>query len=116
MGRRVRTGIAGFDSLVEGGFHEGFIILVSGTPGTGKTLFGLEYLYNGAKKFREKGMFITLEQKLDELRAQASAIGLNLKKLEKNGSLTLMHVPVNELNSETIDRIKSEVKKRNIKR
>ena len=91
---RLRTGIKGFDALVQGGFPQGFIILVSGTPGTGKTLFGLEYLCNGAKKFRERGMFITLEQKLDEVRTQAKGIGLELGSLERKGALALMHIPV----------------------
>jgi len=116
MPRRVKTGIKGFDNLVQGGFPEGSTILVTGTPGTGKTLFGLEYLYNGAKKFREKGMFVTLEQKLDDIREQAKGIGLDLRSLEKNGSIFLMHIPVDELSSETIEKIKQEAKKRKVKR
>ena len=37
--KRVKTGIKGFDGLIEGGIPEGSVILVSGTPGTEKKLF-----------------------------------------------------------------------------
>ena len=113
---RIKTGIKGFDELVQGGFLLGSTVLVIGTPGTGKTLFSLEYAYNGASKFKEKSMFITLEQKLDELRENARNIGLDLEPLEKSGELILMYIPVNELDTHTIDKIKEEVKNKKIKR
>lgn len=116
MSKRVKTGIKGFDKLVEGGLPEGFTILISGTPGTGKTLFALEYLHNGATESKEKSMFVTLEQNLDDVRSQAKRIGLDLKRAENNSSLTLMHVPVEELSEKTIEKIKEEVSKRKIKR
>ncbi len=59
---RVPTGIKGFDNLVEGGLPLGSTVLVSGSPGTGKTILGLEYIYRGANDFGETGMFISFEQ------------------------------------------------------
>ncbi|MBD3310644.1 AAA family ATPase [Candidatus Woesearchaeota archaeon] len=116
MGQRTETGIKGFDRLVQGGFPEGFTVLITGTPGTGKTLFALEYLYNGAKRHRQKSMLITLEQSLDDIRTQAKGIGMDLETLEKKGMLTLMHIPANALAPHTIDDIKKEMRKRKIKR
>ncbi|HLC46802.1 MAG TPA: ATPase domain-containing protein [Candidatus Nanoarchaeia archaeon] len=116
MIERVKTGIKGFDNLIEGGFPKGFVVLLSGTPGTGKTLFSLEYLYNGVMKFGERGMLITLEQNLADVRSQAEKIGINLANLEKKGSLILMHIPSTALNAHTIDEIKKEVKKRKVQR
>lgn len=46
---RVKTGIPGFDELVAGGLPKESNILLTGIPGTGKTIFALQYLYNGAK-------------------------------------------------------------------
>ena len=114
--KRVPTGIKGFDKLVQGGLPQGAVILLIGTPGTGKTLFTLEFLYNGASKFKEKCMYVTLEQSLDDWREQAMQIGLDLKKLEKTGMLTLMHVPIHDLTTQTIELIKKEVKERKIQR
>lgn len=116
MDGRVKTGIKGFDELVQGGLPAGFTVLVTGTPGTGKTLFTLEYLYNGASKFRERSMYVTFEQNLDDIRKQAKLVGLDLKKFESNGLLTLIYIPIVELNAETIGRIKKEAIKRKVKR
>lgn len=116
MIKRTKTGINGFDKLVQGGFPQGFTILIIGTPGTGKTLFTLEYLYNGAAKFREKSMLVTLEQSLEDVRTQALGIGLDLRKLEKSGSLILKAVPVKNFSIETVDEIKKEIKKNKVKR
>jgi circadian clock protein KaiC len=44
---RVPTGILGLDSLIEGGFPKGRSILVTGEPGTGKTIFSLQFLVEG---------------------------------------------------------------------
>ena len=55
---RVATGVAGFDGLVQGGLPAGSNILLTGRPGTGKTIFALQYLYNGALK-GENGIYIS---------------------------------------------------------
>ena len=47
---RVTTGLEDLDPLIEGGFPSGTVGLVSGGPGTGKTLFGLNFLVNGSSK------------------------------------------------------------------
>ena len=78
----VRSGMEGVDSIIGGGFPDGSIVLVSGTPGTGKTIFGLQFLYEGAKN-KEMGMFISFEQEKDDLIRQAAQFGWNLEALEK---------------------------------
>jgi len=62
MVERVPTGISGLDEIIDGGLVKNRQILLSGGPGTGKTLMSYEYLYRGADKFNEKGLFLTLEQ------------------------------------------------------
>ena len=60
---RIKTGIKGLDDLVGGGFVEGSTILLSGDAGSGKTIFGLQYLFNGASKYDEPGVLVTLESR-----------------------------------------------------
>ena len=50
-----RTGIAGLDSILNGGLVTESTVLISGNPGTGKTILGIQYLYNGVTKFNETG-------------------------------------------------------------
>jgi len=44
----VKTGIQGFDTMIQGGIPQGHNILIAGGPGTGKTSFAMEFLYRGA--------------------------------------------------------------------
>ncbi|MCX6776545.1 MAG: hypothetical protein NTY73_01055, partial [Candidatus Micrarchaeota archaeon] len=77
--KRVPTGIEELDKIIEGGFPEGSTILVKGSPGTLKTIFGLQFLYNGAKQYKDKGMYISFTQGEDSLRQQAELFGWDFK-------------------------------------
>ncbi len=90
---RAKTGIPGFDELIGGGFPRGKIILLSGTPGTCKTIFALQYLHNGATEFNEKGVYISFEEPADSLRNQAKQFGWDLATLEKNGDIKIISLP-----------------------
>ena len=92
---RVATGITGFDKLIEGGIPKGFNVLVVGEPGTGKTIFGLQYLYNGALA-GENGMYITLDADADKVREQARRFDWNIDDLESQGKLQVLGVPLNK--------------------
>jgi len=63
---RVGTGISGLDRVLGGGFPSETIILVSGGAGTGKTLFGLNFIISGALK-GEKCCYVSLGENKDEL-------------------------------------------------
>lgn len=66
---RITTGIKELDTLLEGGFPKGTVILVSGGPGTGKTLFGLSFLARGSQE-KERSCYISFnEDKQGLLRA-----------------------------------------------
>lgn len=82
--KRVKSGISGLDPFIQGGLPKGSVVLVSGAPGTGKTILCLQYLYEGAKS-GDKGLYISFEQTEKDLQAQAKQFGWNIKKvLNKN--------------------------------
>ncbi len=83
MSERVPTGIKGFDSLIQGGFPQGSIILLTGPPGSGKTIFALQFLYNGVSKYKENGIFLSLEMQKEDVYTQAKQFGWDLKALGK---------------------------------
>jgi len=113
--KRVPTGIPGFDKLVEGGFPENFVILLAGSPGTGKSIFSLEYIYNGATMFNENGVYITLEQSVDNLKKQALQFGWDFDELEKKGKVIIEHVEEFDMDW-TLKRLKNLVEKFRAKR
>ena len=69
MVERVSTGIKGFDELVEGGFPKGHTILVSGMPGSGKSIFCLQALCNNAVRGKNC-LFISFEESVEDLHDQ----------------------------------------------
>jgi KaiC/GvpD/RAD55 family RecA-like ATPase len=87
---RTKTGIKGFDELVGGGFVSGSTVLLSGGAGSGKTVFGLQFLYNGASRFDEPGVYVTTETRPGDLRLEASQFGWDLAQLEKNTQVAIV--------------------------
>ncbi len=87
---RAKTGIKRFDEIIDGGIPRGNTVLVSGGPGTGKTLFGWQFLYYGAKDHGESGIFITMEERPRDLRKNLSEFGWNIRKLEDEGLIAII--------------------------
>jgi len=92
---RVKTWIPKLDTLMEGGIPKKNIVLVTGQAGTGKTILGLQYLVEGAKR-GEKGVLISLEQRKEEIFYQAKRFGWDLEKLEKKGLLKILTFVISE--------------------
>lgn len=81
MDARLSTGIAGLDDILHGGLAKGFLYLIEGSPGAGKTTLALQFLIAGAKK-GEKGLYISLAESEAELRHVAASHGMDLKNIE----------------------------------
>lgn len=84
---RIKTGVNGLDTIIDGGLPKESITLVSGPPGGGKSIFCFQFLYEGVKN-GEKCLFLTLDKKVDGLLVQAKELGLDFqpaieKKLAK---------------------------------
>ncbi|MBT4192099.1 MAG: AAA family ATPase [Candidatus Diapherotrites archaeon] len=87
---RVATGIKGFDNLIEGGFEKDSTVLLVGSAGTGKTLFSMQFLYEGATKFDEKCVFISFEEEKSSLYKHALQFGWDFEKLERENKFKLL--------------------------
>lgn len=86
----VKTGIAGLDSLLEGGVPRGNIILLEGSIGTGKTTLGTEFVYRGASEFGEPGVIVLFEVSPDKLIRDAANFGWDLRRLEREKQLKIV--------------------------
>lgn len=82
---RLQTGIAGLDEITLGGLTRGRTTLVAGTTGTGKTLLALEFLARGIQSHDEPGVFITFEERPQDIRRNAASLGLDVAAWEANG-------------------------------
>lgn len=86
---KVSTGVKGFDEMLGGGFPKGRVILLCGGPGTGKTIFSLQFLASAAERGKH-GVYVTLEEPLNLIRENVEAFGWNLKEKETNNLLRLL--------------------------
>lgn len=91
---KVETGIRGFDQVTKGGLPKGRPTLVCGGPGCGKTLFAMEFLVQGALKFKEPGVFISFEESEDALAVNVASLGFDVKDLISKGLLAIDQIKV----------------------
>jgi circadian clock protein KaiC len=93
---RITTGIAGLDALLLGGLPRASATLVEGGTGTGKTLLGLHFLLEGARR-GEPGILFTLEETPAQIRAIGKTFGWDLARLEAQGLLRINYTSPVEL-------------------
>jgi len=92
---RVKTGIEGLDRILGGGLPKKSITLVSGPPGSGKSIFCFQFLYEGVKN-GEKGLFLTLDKKVDGLLVQAREIGLDFQPAIEKKLVKFLYLNINK--------------------
>lgn len=97
--KKILTGISGFDEITFGGLPKGRPTLICGGPGSGKTLFGIEFIVNGAEVFGEPGVIMAFEEKGNELATNVASLGFDLDKLqaEKKIKIDYVHVDKSEI-------------------
>ena len=86
---RVKSGIAGLDTMLKGGFPKGRTVLVRGTPGMGKTILCAQFLYKGAT-LGEKGMFVSLEESKEQVIRETYLVGMDMRDMEKDGLIAFI--------------------------
>jgi KaiC/GvpD/RAD55 family RecA-like ATPase len=89
----VSVGIPGVDKILGGkGIPRGHTILVSGGPGSGKTTFSAQFLYSGAEKYNEPGIYVTMDEAPSEIKINLSMFGWDFNKLEKEKKIKFINV------------------------
>lgn len=80
---RMKTGIPGFDVIIQGGFIPNSVNLINGGPGTGKSIFCMQFLWNGLKK-GESCVYISFDASINKLQGDAMALGWDFSDYEKS--------------------------------
>ncbi|BBI99092.1 circadian clock protein KaiC [Ferrigenium kumadai] len=88
------TGIPGLDQITNGGLPQGRTTLVCGGSGSGKTLFGMEFLVMGATEYGEHGVFMSFEENADELARNVASLGFDVQSLVNKKQLVVDHVRI----------------------
>jgi len=87
---RVSTGVAGLDQLLEGGFPKGRSVLVTGEPGTGKTVMALQFLADGLAH-GEKGIYVAADEGPLDIIEQTASMGWDFEKFVGQKQLAILN-------------------------
>ena len=98
---RVPTGIEGLDEMIEGGFPRGRTVLLSGGCGTGKSIFGLQFLYRGAVDYNEPGVYVTVDERPELTRQDMLRFGWDIAALEEQGKLIMLDLTGTKIGVQT---------------
>lgn len=88
------TGIKGLDDLTLGGLPEGRPTLLCGAAGCGKTLFAMTFLVKGAVDHGEPGVFMSFEERAQDLAANVASLGYDVEGLVAEGKLAIDYVRI----------------------
>jgi circadian clock protein KaiC len=82
--RKLATGIRGFDHVAMGGLPARRATVVAGQAGSAKTVFAAQFLAEGVRR-GQPGVFVTLEEPAEDLRANLRTLGCDLTAWESAG-------------------------------
>ncbi|HWZ70024.1 MAG TPA: circadian clock protein KaiC [Casimicrobiaceae bacterium] len=94
---KVPTGITGFDDITGGGLPRGRTTLLVGGPGSGKTIFALQFLVHGAQQCNEPGIFVAFEETSSRIATNAEGFGWKLPELRRKKLFFLDAQPTPDL-------------------
>lgn len=108
---RATTGVRGLDDLLNGGLPRSSNAVLQGGAGTGKTVLGLAFLIDGARR-QEKGVLFALEETPDQLRSFAASLGWDLADFEQQGLILIHYTSPVELSTDRyLHTVREEVQK-----
>jgi circadian clock protein KaiC len=97
MPAKAQTGIMGFDEITGGGLPRSRTTLLAGGPGSGKTIFALQFLVHGVREYKEPGIFVAFEETSERIIGNAEGFGWELAQLRRNKLFFLDAQPAPDL-------------------
>ena len=101
----LNSGIPGLDEMLGGGIPEDRVILVIGGPGSGKTIFASQFLYNGVVDYGENGIYISLDEPQNHFYEEMIKFGWDFKKLEEEKKLAFIDATLMSRRTSTIQKL-----------
>jgi len=109
-------GIPELDEMLSGGVKRGTLTAVSGGTGTGKTIFSLQFIIEGANKGK-RGLYLSFEEPVSQLKTTAQSLGWDIDKLVTKGLVSLKFISPIELDVDKhIYEIIDDIEKNKIER
>jgi circadian clock protein KaiC len=90
---RIPTGISGLDAIIQGGLIRGDVHLLTGGPGTGKTILAARFVYN-ALNSGETAVYATFEESTDFFKRNLARLGTDFASLESEGRIKIIDLEI----------------------
>ncbi len=100
--RKMKTGIAGFDQIAEGGLPQNRTTLVAGSSGSAKTVLAVQFLIMGVRSAGEAGVFVTFEESVEDIRKNMHNFGWDIEELERDGKFVFIDGSVHPEDENTV--------------
>ena len=114
---RITSGVPGLDALVNGGYFLGSTTVMAGMSGVGKTVMGLMFIAEGARR-GERSLLLSLDEQVPQLLRNAASIGIDLQKDIDSGVVRMYYDAPQEIEVDyhfhKIERIVEEFKPRRV--
>ena len=96
LNTRVTTGVPGLDEIVTGGYFIGSTTVVAGISGVGKSVMGLQYIAEGARR-GERSLMLSLDEQVEQILRNASTVGIDLEAHIESGLVRVDYEPPQEI-------------------
>ncbi|HWH59152.1 MAG TPA: ATPase domain-containing protein [Terriglobales bacterium] len=93
---RLPSGIPGLDEVINGGYFVGSTTVVAGISGVGKSVMGLQFIAEGARR-DERSLMLSLDEQVEQIERNAASIGIDLPELVKSGLVRVEYEPPQEI-------------------
>jgi circadian clock protein KaiC len=91
---RIQSGVPGLDRLLDGGIPRGNLVVLAGRAGTGKSIFGAQFVNYGSSVLGEKTLYITFMEDKTRFMRNMRLLGINLEELESKGLLKIVNIAI----------------------
>ena len=93
---RLTSGIPGLDELLNGGYFVGSTTVVAGISGVGKSVMGLQFVAEGARR-GERSLMLSLDEQVEQIVRNAASVGIDLPVQIKNDLVRVEYEPPQEI-------------------
>lgn len=94
---RIASGIPGLDRLLDGGLSRGNVIILAGRAGTGKSIFGAQFVFHGSMVGGEKTLYISLTEDRSKFMRHVKPFGLDIEEMESKGLLKFQSLSIPQI-------------------
>lgn len=91
MLKHSRSTTSDLDAVPDYNLPRGSTILVEGNPGSGKTMLSAQFLYDGASRYSERGMYVSFFENREDFKRNCKSVGLNFEPLETKKRVQIVH-------------------------